>query len=144
MKILLASDGSKNALGAVDYLVRQARLCRAKPRVELVHVQAPLPRLPNMAKVIGTDQIRGYYRDQGEAALAKARRKLAAARIPFTERMLVGPVAETLLAHAKQSGCELVLVGSRGMSAVGKVLLGSSTDRLLRLSPIPVLVVRNA
>jgi nucleotide-binding universal stress UspA family protein len=144
MKILLAADGSKNALDAVDYLVRHARRCRMKPRVELVHVQAPLPRLPNMGSVVGTSQIRKYYRDMGEAALGKARRKLAAARLPFKEHMLVGPVAETLVSHARQSGCELVVVGSRGMSAVGKMLLGSSTDRLLRLSPIPVLVVRNA
>ena len=95
-----------------------------------------------MASVIGASQIRKYYRDKGEAALAKARRKLAAARIPFMERMLVGQAAETIVRHARQSGCELVVVGSRGMSPVGKILLGSSTDRLLRLSPVPVLVVR--
>jgi nucleotide-binding universal stress UspA family protein len=81
MKILLAVDGSKNSLHAVDHLIRHARWYRSKPSVELVTVHLPLPRLPNMGMVVGKGQVERYYREEGEARLARAKKKLAAAKI---------------------------------------------------------------
>ena len=43
---------------------------------------------------------------------------------------------------AKRSGCDLVVVGARGRSAGAAVILGSVTERLLRISRQPVLAVK--
>ncbi|MGH8675202.1 MAG: universal stress protein, partial [Burkholderiales bacterium] len=64
------------------------------------------------------------------------------AKITYGARVLVGPPAETIVAHAKRERFELVLIGHRGMSAAASMLVGSVAARVLHLSPIPVLLVK--
>ena len=142
MKILLAVDGSKPSLGAVQALIDHAHWYREKPRVELVTVHLPVPKLPGMGAAVGKGQIEEYYREEGEARLAAARKKLDAAAIPYEARVLVGPVAETIVKHAKTARCDLVYIGTRGMSQLGKALLGSTATKVLHISDIPVLLVK--
>lgn len=142
MKILLAVDGSKNSLNAVQSLVDHAGWYREKPRVELVTVHLPVPKLPGMGAAVGKGQIQKYYQEEGEGRLAAARRKLEAAGIPFEASVLVGAVAETIVRHAKAKRCDLIFIGSRGMSALGKALIGSTATKVLHLSDIPVLLVK--
>ena len=142
MKILLAVDGSKNSLDAVDSLIEHAGWYREPPQVELVTVHLPVPKLPRMKLVIGKNQIRRYYEEEGEARLLAAKKKLYAAGIPYRPRVLVGPIAETIVEHAKDNRCDLIFIGSRGMTALGKALLGSTATKVLHLSSIPVLLVK--
>jgi nucleotide-binding universal stress UspA family protein len=67
---------------------------------------------------------------------------LNAAGLAYRTRILVGPVAETLVRHAVDKRCDLILIGSRGMTEVGKALLGSTAAKVLHLSSLPVLLVK--
>jgi len=78
MKILLAVDGSKYSLDAVDCLIEHADWYREKPAVELLTVHLPVPKLPRMHLVVGKNQIERYYREEGEAMQAGAKKKLDA------------------------------------------------------------------
>ena len=142
MKILLAVDGSKSSLNAVDRLVEQARWYREAPSVELLTVHLPVPKLPNMGKVISKAQIEKFYQEDGEAALAMAKKKLDLAKIPYQPRILVGQVAETIVKHAKSSGCDLIYIGTRGLTQLGGFLLGSTATKVLHISTLPVLLVK--
>lgn len=142
MKILIAVDGSKHSLGAVQTLIDHADWFREAPRVELATVHLPVPRLPGMGAAVGKGQIEKYYQEEGEANLAAAKRKLDAAGIPYEARVLVGPVAESIVKHAKDKRCDLIYIGTRGMSAVGKALVGSTATKVLHISDIPVLLVK--
>ena len=142
MKILLAVDGSKNSLDAVDCLIEHADWYRAKPAVELVTVHLPVPRLPRMGLVVGKDQVQRYYAEEGAALLAKAKKKLDAAGIPYQARVLVGPIAETIVEHAKARRCDMIFIGTRGMTAAANMLLGSVATKVLHLSRVPVLLVK--
>jgi nucleotide-binding universal stress UspA family protein len=137
MRILLAVDGSKHCLAAVDSLIEHADWYRGKPEVELVTVHLPIPSVG-----VSKAQAQKYYEEEGETRLAPAKKKLEAARIPFAAHVLVGPVAETLVKHANDSGCDLIFIGTRGMSATANALLGSTSTKVLHLSPIPVLLVK--
>ena len=53
-----------------------------------------------------------------------------------------GPAATALAELARSGDIELVVVGHRGRNAVARALLGSVADRLVQVSPKPVLVVR--
>ena len=142
MKILLAVDGSKPSLDAVDCVVEHAGWYRTKPEVELVTVHLPVPQLPRMGMAVGKEQIAKYYEEEGKANLAAARKKLDAAGITYRPQILVGPIAETIVKHAQDSGCDLICIGSRGRSEVGKLLLGSTATKVLNLSPLPLLLVK--
>jgi nucleotide-binding universal stress UspA family protein len=142
MKILLAVDGSKFSLDAVDCLIEHADWYREKPSVELLTVHLPVPKLPRMNLVVGKNQIESYYREEGEAMLAGAKKKLDAAGIGYKANILVGPVAETIVAHAKKTHCDLIFIGTHGRTAAGNMLLGSVATKVMHIAAIPVLLVR--
>lgn len=65
------------------------------------------------------------------------------ASVPTTRYVAaIGNPAREILKTAKQMRCDLIVMGSRGLGGVRKLLLGSTTDRVLRQAPIPVLAVR--
>ncbi len=138
MKILLAVDGSKPSLDAVDLLIQHAGLYRAKPEVELVTIHLPVPRM----RAVGKDQLAKYYEEEGQANLAAAKKKLDAAGIAYKASVLVGPIAETIVKQAGQSKCDLICMGSRGMGELGKALLGSTATKVLHLATQPLLIVK--
>jgi nucleotide-binding universal stress UspA family protein len=142
MKILVAVDGSKNSLDAVQCLIDHADWYREKPEVELLTVHLPVPKLPRMGLAVGKDQIQRYYQEEGEALLAGAKRKLAAAGIKHKATVLVGPIAETIVKRAKDARCDLIYIGTRGMTEVGKALLGSTAAKVMHISDTPVLLVK--
>ena len=142
MKILLAVDGSKQSLKAVDSLIAHVDWFSAKPEVELLTVHAPVPRLPRMNLVVGKAQIERYYREEGEQCLAAAKKKLEDAGVAFKPRILVGRAAETIAAHALRYGCDLICVGTHGRGVAGNFALGSVANRLAQISRVPLMLVR--
>jgi len=142
MKILIAVDGSKNSLDAVQCLLDHADWYRGKPEVLLVTVHLPVPKLPGMGAAVGKNQIQRYYEQEGEARLAPAKRMLDGARIPYQTSVLVGPIAESIVQHAKAKRCDLIYIGTRGRTEIGKAMLGSTATKVLHISDIPVLLVK--
>jgi nucleotide-binding universal stress UspA family protein len=142
MKILLAVDGSKHSLAAADSLVEHADWYRAKPEIELVTVHLPVPSVGRMGVGPSKAQLQKYYDEEGARLLAAAQKKLDAAKLPYQARVLVGPIAETLAKHAKSSGCDLIFIGTRGMTAAANALLGSTATKVLNLSTVPVLLAK--
>ncbi len=142
MKVLIAVDGSKHSLDAVQCLIDHADWYRGKPEVELLTVHLPVPKLPRMGLVVSKNQVQRYYQEEGDARLAAARRRLEAAGIPHKATVLVGPVAETIVKRAKDTRCDLIYIGTRGMTEIGKALIGSTANKVLHLADVPVLLVK--
>ena len=142
MRILVAVDGSRPSLKAVQLLIDHCDWYRSPPEVELVTVHRPVPALPRMGVAVGKAQIERYYQEEGEAMLAPAKKKLDGAGVAYQARILVGPVAETLVKHAEDKRCDLIYIGTRGMSEIGKALVGSTATKVLHISTIPVLLVK--
>ena len=142
MKILLAVDGSENSMHAVEFLIGHAGWYREPPDVELVTVHLPVPSLHNMSVVVGRPELQRYYEEEGRANLARAATRLREAGIAFNQRVLVGPIAEGIAQHARESACELILIGTRGLTATAGALLGSTATKLLHVAETPVLLVR--
>ena len=138
MKFLVAVDGSKPSLKAVQLLIDHADWYRGPPEVELVTVHLPVPKVARLPK----EQLEKYYAEEGEAMLAAAKKKLDAAGIAYEARVLVGPVAETLVKHAKDKRCDVIYIGTRGMSELGAALVGSTATKVLHISDTPVLLVK--
>jgi nucleotide-binding universal stress UspA family protein len=138
MKILIAVDGSKPSLKAVQLLIDHAEWYRARPEVELVAVHLPVPRVGGVNKA----QLEKYYAEEGEAMLAVAKKTLAAAGIAYQAQVVVGAVAESIVKHAKDKRCDLIYIGTRGMGRLESALVGSTATKVLHLSETPVLLVK--
>lgn len=142
MRVLVGVDGSKNALEAVTSLVKHAGWFRKPPSVELLTVHPPMSTLVRAGLGITKSELAGWYRGQGEANLAAAKKMLQRARLQYRPKILVGPVAETLVQHARRAGCDLIVIGASGMGAAGSLLAASVATKVLHLSTLPVLVAR--
>ena len=136
MKILLAVDGTAHSLDAVKCVIDHADWYREKPQVELVTVHRPVPKLPRMGIAVGKEQIERYYQEEGEQALAEAKKLLERAGLRYEPRILVGDPAEIIVKHAKQSRADVICVGTPSK------WIGSTANQVMNLSEVPVLLVK--
>ena len=134
-------DGSDSALRATDALIAHLDWFRERPVIILVAVHLPIPSLPHMGTVVGKADLQRYYDDECEAMLKRARERLAAAGIAFDGRKAVGPVAETIVSVAGEAHADLIYMGTRGMSALANMALGSIATRVLHVAHIPVVLI---
>jgi nucleotide-binding universal stress UspA family protein len=79
---------------------------------------------------------------KGGDSLAEARRKFEAAGVAYTPTVLLGPVAETLVAHAREQNCDGIIMGTRGESTLRELLVGSVAHDVIRLADRPVTLVK--
>jgi nucleotide-binding universal stress UspA family protein len=142
MRILLAVDGSKHSLNAVQFLIEHGGWLREKPELDLVTVHLPVPKLPGMGAAVGKAQLDKYYQEESDRCLAAAREKLDAAGVRYEAHTLVGPVAESLVKHAKDKRCDLICIGTRGHTGLGGALVGSTATKVVHISNVPVLLVK--
>ena len=141
LKILLAVDGSESAVRAARKLIETAGWYKAPPTVELVAVHLPVPLVGFADVVVSREMTERYYREEGEKMLAAARQLLDAAGIRYTPHILVGQIAQTIVAHAHGSGCHMIYMGTRGMTALSNVVMGSTATKVLHLADVPVVLV---
>lgn len=136
-KILVAVDGSEPSMKGARMAAELAQATGSTMILAYVVVPVALPAdFYRMASV----QIEDQLRKDGEAALEQATRTFSGVNLERT--LLAGPAAEALADAAEAMGADLVVVGSRGRSAMARVLLGSVADRLVHVCKKPVLVVR--
>ena len=141
LKILLPVDGSESAARATQKLIATIGWYKEPPVIDLLAVHLAVPHYPNMSKVVSEQTLERYYRDEMEAMLAPSKKALDAAGIKYTAHTLIGTTAETIVEHAKQSGSDMIYMGTRGMTALSNMVLGSVTTRVLHLAHIPVVLI---
>jgi len=140
LKALIPFDGSDNALRAVDHLISLVQ-AREPMEVHLLHVREPIDSW-EIRRVLTADEIAALQLSEGEDALQAARQRLEAAGISYTATILVGDVAQTIARHAAEIGCDKIIMGSGGASAITGLLLGSVTMKVIHLAQVPVTVVK--
>ncbi|NOS80238.1 MAG: universal stress protein, partial [Nitrospira sp.] len=146
MNVLVATDGSKYGRWALNWVGKLPLVGPAK--VTALHVQdvgalrAPFLSQPVMA---GTERYIQEEIQRMEAHSAKtleeATQQLASLKLKGAARKEQGPVAPTILKLApKRDG--LLVVGSQGLDALDRFMLGSVSTNLIHHASCPVLVVK--
>ena len=141
-RILVGVDGSPESKQAADLAAQLGLALRAD--LTLVYVAAP--PLPIGPEPFWHDdaQWQQEQRDYGNAVLRELSVRCAEkGRLDVETRLETGPVAETLAELAGAGDVDFVAVGHRGRGRVQRALLGSVADRLVEISPRPVLVCRD-
>lgn len=138
LKTLIPVDGSDNSVRAVQFLMKQAGNSREPLEIHLLNVQHPFP---GTIKGVA-DQAKQYHHDEGMKALANARKLLDNAKVKYTYHIGVGEVGETVAHFVNELKCDQVVMGTRGMSSVANMVLGSAATQVLHLVQVPVLLVK--
>jgi nucleotide-binding universal stress UspA family protein len=140
MKVLLPVDGSEISLEAVRFAVRLART-GLRVKAVLANVQEPAS-LYEMVVAHDAEVINRISAEAGAHALAPAEALLKQAGIPFEREVAKGDPAHTLLDIVERFGCDLVIMGARGMGTLRSALLGSVSHEMLHAAPVPVMIVK--
>jgi len=142
--ILVPVDGSPTSDKALDEAIRLAVFSGAK--ISLIHVIDDLSYVTGFEPATDyVQQIIPLVRAAGEDLLAKQGERVLAHGLQL-ECVLIaegpGRVCEHVAEHARISHADLIVLGSHGRRGIGRVLLGSDAEQIIRLAPVPVLVVR--
>lgn len=136
-RILVAVDGSDTSNKA---LVAALQLARDRDaHVLLLHCVDELLLLAAGGLGVGSAPERGSRVLEDAEAIAKA------AGVRVEKRLVDMPaqrLGETVAENAKEWKADLVVIGSHGRRGVGRLLLGSGAEQIMRLAPVPVLCVR--
>jgi len=133
-RILVAVDDSETSLRAVRLASEIAAASKAE--LLLAHVLVVPP-----ADLYGlpTPEFQRVQQKVVNDIITKA--AAAAEGVRAETKLLKGKPAEAIADAAVSSDVDLVVVGSRGRGAVARVLLGSTSDRLINICEKPVLIV---
>ena len=138
--ILVPIDFSETAQHALDTAIVLAR--ESGGRVHLLHAyEIPLGTIPPYGVAI-PDSLLADVRDAAARRLEKAAHKVEAAGVACETQILHAPPAEGIVEAARACGADLIVMGTRGLTGLRHVLLGSVAERTVRLAPCPVLTVK--
>jgi nucleotide-binding universal stress UspA family protein len=139
-RILCPVDFSENSKKAVAAATEYASLFSAS--LQFVHV---IPSHRIKEKRLLWRQLREGDRDKFDTAVrAEAKAKLASFCGKTADEegeVCEGHPGEVIPSHAEEGRYDLIVMGARGLSYVESVLIGSTTDAVLKSSPCPVLIV---
>lgn len=142
-RILVPVDGSATSAKGLAQALRLARENRA--RLRLLHVVDAYSAIsvPEIGAASVAPMLEAI-RAAGEKTLARAARAAERAGLK-AERALAeitgGRVADAVVSEAKRWRADLIVMGTHGRRGVGRLLLGSDAELVVRYSPVPVLLV---
>jgi len=137
MKILVCTDGSEIAQKAVEYAADFAKNYRAALTVMYVIDHETSMKKPVYDKYGDKTHKAKEILKEAEKTIAQA-----GADIEVTERIAVGPVSREIVRIAKDEGFESIVVGTRGLGGLRRMLLGSVAEDIIHHAHCPVVVVR--
>jgi universal stress protein A len=139
-KILVPFDFSEYSEKACSWAVGMAEKWRA--RILVLHI-VPQPSYP---PVLMGSHFNAADFEAGLRAEAEERMKTFVAtfpheHVPMDVKVMIGEPSWDICKTAEEEQSDLIVMGSHGRTGLGHVLLGSVAERVVRLSPCPVLVV---
>ena len=136
-RILVANDGSSGALKALEAAIRLAKRHRAE--LHMITVEE-LPRFAASIDEVDEEQAEADHRFAPVLAAARAQAKRA--RVKLETHIVAGHVVPAIVEFVSTHRIDLLVVGFMGHSQLYERIIGSATDRLVRLAPCSILVVK--
>jgi nucleotide-binding universal stress UspA family protein len=140
MKILLAIDGSEYTKRMLAYLAAHDELLGPDHDFTALTVVSPVPAYA--AAYLEADAIDRAYRAEAEAMLKPVLMFAAQKAWQVTPRHAVGDAASSIAEVASSGRFDLVVMGTHGHSALGGLVLGSVSTRVIAQCRVPVLLIR--
>jgi nucleotide-binding universal stress UspA family protein len=136
-RMLVANDGSPGGQKALTGAIELARELSAE--LHMVTVEE-LPRFPASIDEIAEEEDEANHRLAPVIEAAKAEAK--GAGVAIEAHLVPGHVVDGVIGLIKQLKADLLVVGFMGHSQLYERIIGGTTDRLVRLAPCAVLVVK--
>jgi nucleotide-binding universal stress UspA family protein len=137
--VLVPIDGSDCSLRALHYLIGAREESRG-PALHLLNVQPAMTG--DVRQFVARSDIDDYHRAQSDEALRSARDLLDGAGITYESHLEVGHAADCIIRCAEALGCDHIVMGTHGRSALADLLVSSTTLKVLHQTRLPVVLVK--
>ncbi|MFQ6085877.1 MAG: universal stress protein [Candidatus Bathyarchaeia archaeon] len=136
-KILVPVDGSEYASKAISYAIFLAQSCGAE--ITLIHViPSPTPVSPE----IWNTGVMGQMEKRGKGILKEGTRTVKRAGLKVDHILEYGDPGTMVIQAAEKGDFDLVIMGSRGLTRLRSLLMGSVSYKVSHRAKCPVLIVR--
>ncbi len=139
--VLLPFDGSDSAMRALDYLIEFSATL-PDITVHVVNVQAEPKLFGNYVSPAMFDQLHAGALDYAAELTTRAADVLRGANLEVHTHEIIGEVVSELVEAARKYGCTVIVMGTRGMSNLSNLVLGSVATQVVHEAPMPVLLVK--
>lgn len=136
-KILVAIDGSEHSYLIVDKAIEHAKLFGVS--IILVFCHRKFPTI--MGHPYRDEEISNII-SESEKVITPFLQHIRIAGIAVEERIMEEPAGAAITDIARIEKCDLIVMGSRGLTNLAGLIIGSVTNRVLHTAPCSVLVVR--
>jgi nucleotide-binding universal stress UspA family protein len=134
--VLLPVDGTPRSRRTAERAVFMAKNFGA--RLVLVHVR---PKVPDFIGEPYYQEALNRLLENVERILAPYREFVSKAGVRYEERILEGDPPSAIVAAAKAENADLIVMGTRGLTDLAGVVIGSVSHKVLHASPCMVLMV---
>jgi nucleotide-binding universal stress UspA family protein len=139
-KLLVPIDGSARSSEVIEYALDLARAVGAA--ITFIHVaEITTPRSSLRPSLESERAALEASRRAGESILAQAVQMAGDLGVQTVLRF--GDPADEICTEARSRASDLIVIGSRGLGRIDRVLLGSVSEKVTKRAPCPVLVVRS-
>ena len=132
---LVPIDDSDAAMRALQYGIG------VYDGIQIINVQ-PKADVPVVLLPITQEELDKMQLNHGQLQLAPARKLLVDSGRPYREHVLIGDPAAEIVRVAKAEGVDAIVMGTRGMRALGNLALGSTATKVIHLAEVPVTLVK--
>lgn len=137
--ILLPTDGSEGTEGAVEQAIDIAETYGAT--VHALYV-IDLKEVNAIEHTFDTTEYTEEFRSQGESVLEDLEDRAADAGVDIETVLEEGIPHEVILDYSEDEDMDLIVMGTHGRTGLDRYLVGSVTEKVVRLSDVPVLTTR--
>lgn len=141
MKILLPIDGSDYTKRMLAYLGAHEEMFGADNEFTLVHIQTPIP--PRARAAVGREVVDKMHEDETKAATKGVAAYFKQKGWKSKLVAKVGAAGDEIAKMAESGKYDLVVMGTKGHGALGALIMGSTTQRVLANCRTPVLLIRS-
>lgn len=139
-KILIATDGSKNAKRAAYYGVNLAKIAGAE--VHALYVISTQHAVTTRTVKGWSEGFEECLTNKGRAAIDDVEKLGKEAGVKVEPEFLKGIPADEILEYAQENNIDLIVMGTQGLTGIKKFLIGSVAEKVVRHSRVPVMVIR--
>ena len=136
-KILTAIDGSEYSQQIVDKAIEQAKLIDGE--IILVHCHKKFSTVMTHAY---QEEEMALIINEAEKLVSPFLKQIISENVQAESRIMEEPAGSVIADIARIEKCDLIVLGSRGLSNLESLIVGSVTNRVLQTAPCSVLVVR--
>jgi len=135
-KILVPLDGSKNSIRALSNAIILAKQTGAS--ITGLSVIQAFPTEMGLVRTVVGKILSKHYKQFMAIAKGMCTKK----NVEFLDFIEFGEEGRTIVSFAVKNNMDLIVIGSRGMGKLGELFLGSTSNYVMHLSKIPVLIIK--